>query len=88
MLADLLQPATRAETERLLEQAREYRQHLIVVFDAACGLTSTAAAVGDAAVAACGKLSDDLGADLVDQVRRMLVREYADRGLDPLGIAD
>jgi hypothetical protein len=76
LMAELLQPATRAATERLLEQAREYREQLIVTFDAACRRRS--AEDGERARRICGRLSDELGMTLTDQVRRGVVRDYGD----------
>src|SRR5262249_45691243 len=77
MLADLMQPATRDATEKLLRMAREYRQHLITVFDAACE-RAPATVDGEAARMACHRLADELGVTLTDQVRRMLFRECRD----------
>jgi hypothetical protein len=74
LMADLLAPATRAETERLIEKARAYRDHLAVTFDAACRRRS--AEDGERARAVCGRLSDELGVTLVDLVRRKTVRDY------------
>jgi len=76
IMAELTQPATREATERLLAQAREYREHLIVTFDAACRRRS--AEDGARARAICGRLSDELGVRLVDQVRAMVIRDYGD----------
>jgi len=76
LMAELLQPATREATERLLAQAREYRERLIVTFDAACRRRS--AEDGARARAICGRLADELGVTLVDQVRRGVVRGYGD----------
>src|SRR5712692_5704905 len=76
LMADLNQPATREATARLLAQAREYREQLIVTFDAACRRRS--AEDGERARGICGRLSDELGVTLVDQVRRMVVRDNGD----------
>jgi len=76
LMADLLQPASRAATERLLEQARAYREQLIITFDAACRRRS--AEDGERARHLCGRLADELGIPLVDQIRRGVVRDYAD----------
>ena len=75
-MADLFQPGTREVTERLLAHARAYREQLIVTFDAACHRRS--AEEGEHARGICGRLADELGVTLVDQVRRMVVRDYGD----------
>jgi hypothetical protein len=77
IMAELNQPATREATERLLAQAREYGEQLIVTFDAACRRRSAEA--GEHARGICGRLADELGLRLVDQVRLMVVRDYRDR---------
>jgi hypothetical protein len=74
MLAELLRPETRAATEHLLALAREYRRNLIKVFDATCARAPTTSDSA-AATAACGRLADELGVALVDQVRRMVIHE-------------
>jgi hypothetical protein len=76
LMAELRQPGTREATERLLELAREYRELLIVTFDAACRRRS--AEDGDRAGRICGRLIDELGIPLADQVRGMVVRDYGE----------
>lgn len=76
IMADLLRPETLEATVRLLAQAREYHAQLRVTFDAACRRRT--AEEGEGAREICGRLADELGGTLADQVRRMVVRDYGD----------
>jgi hypothetical protein len=74
LMAELLAPATRADTERLIEKARAYREHLIVWCDAACRRRS--AEDGEHAQAVCFRLTDELGVTLVGFIHRLMVIAY------------